>query len=60
VAPILELANQIGATGVIVFDHGRELLSIADPSQTASSRCSPAHHAPAPPTGPATSPSSPS
>jgi hypothetical protein len=32
VTPILELANQIGATGVIVFDHGRELLSIGDPS----------------------------
>jgi CubicO group peptidase (beta-lactamase class C family) len=38
VALIGELANQIGATGVVVLDHGRELLSIGDPSAAVDCR----------------------
>ena len=37
-ALIGELANQIGATGVVVLDHGRELLSIGDPSAAVDCR----------------------
>jgi CubicO group peptidase (beta-lactamase class C family) len=38
VAPISELAHQVGATGVVVLDHGRELLSIGDPSAAVDCR----------------------
>jgi CubicO group peptidase (beta-lactamase class C family) len=38
VAPIGELANQVGATGVVVLDHGRELLSAGDPSAAVDCR----------------------
>jgi hypothetical protein len=31
VAPIGELANQVDATGVVVLDHDRELLTAGDP-----------------------------
>ncbi len=37
-APIGELADQVGATGVVVFDHGRELLSAGDPSAAVDCR----------------------
>jgi CubicO group peptidase (beta-lactamase class C family) len=38
VAPILELASQVGAMAVVVLDHGRELLSVGDPSAAVDCR----------------------
>jgi CubicO group peptidase (beta-lactamase class C family) len=38
VAPILELANQIGATALVVLDRDRELLSLGDPSAAVDCR----------------------
>jgi CubicO group peptidase (beta-lactamase class C family) len=38
VASIGELAHQVGATGVVVFDHARELLSVGDPSAAVNCR----------------------
>jgi CubicO group peptidase (beta-lactamase class C family) len=38
VAPILELASQVGATAVVVLDRDRELLSVGDPSAAVDCR----------------------
>lgn len=37
-APILELAHQVGATGVVVLDHDRELVNAGDPSAAVDCR----------------------